>query len=195
MVDTASNKVRSAIGSTDGDQFANLPARSREIADLLRLNRDEAGHLDKKLPAELIAMVAKAIDMLKMPAHQTNAERFLASEILEEADPADVLLAILRQSFRVNDDFQRRWLTNHLSHLIEIDPSGIARALLFEAAGSEVPALAQLVDEVSLQVANQEDLARLALDPYCSPAVRISATGKLLQKADLQGTDALLDLI
>jgi len=191
-----SSKTRGAeLRSADNSLLSNLALRSREIAELLRLNRDEAGYLDKKLAPELIAMVAKAVDMLKSPATQTDAERFLAADILEEASPVEVLIAILRQSFRVTDDLQRRWLTNYLSRLVELDQTEIARQVLLEAAGSEIPALAQLVDEASLQVATQDDLARLALDPYCSPPVRINAAGKLLQKGDLQGTDAALDLI
>lgn len=184
-----------AVNSTESVRFSHLGSRSQHIAETLRLNRDEAGYLDKKLPAELVAMVAQAIDALKSPSTRVDAERFLGAEILDEASPADVLIAILRQSFRVGDDSQSKWLANHLSRLVELDETGIGRQALLEAAGSEIPALSRLVDEVSLQVATDDDLARLALDFYCSPTVRISAAGKLLQRADLQGIEAALDLI
>ena len=81
---TSPKPQTTARKSTDPALFENLAARSREIADILRLNRDEAGHLDKKLRPELVAMIAKAIDALKSPATQTDAERFLAAEILED---------------------------------------------------------------------------------------------------------------
>src|SRR5574341_190071 len=143
MALSAKNQI--SVASDTPALLANLASRSRQIADILRLNRDEAGYLDKKLPPELVAMVARAVDALKSPETRVDAERFLGAEILDEALPADVLIAILRQSFRIADDSQRRWLTSQLSHLVELDESGIARQVLLEAAGSEIPAILTLV--------------------------------------------------
>src|SRR5574340_336323 len=96
----------SATTTTDPALFSNLAARSREIAETLRLNRDEAGQFDRKLPPGLVAMIAQAVDALKDPSTRVDAERFLGAEILEEVSPVDVMIAILRRSEEHTSELQ-----------------------------------------------------------------------------------------
>ncbi|NDJ52511.1 MAG: hypothetical protein GYB68_05410 [Chloroflexi bacterium] len=184
-----------AINATETTYLDNLTENSRLLANLLQLNRDEAGQMDRKLPPDLLASIAQSIEALKDPAMRDDAERFLVAEVLDIAPAADVVIAILRQNFRIDDERIAKWLEDQLANLVEKDETGVAREALVEVAGSEVASLAQLVDRVSLKVADESDLGRLAHDIYCSAPVRIRAAVQLMRKQNMEGVDAAMDLI
>jgi len=157
--------------------FTGLHENAGLIAETLRLGRDEAGVLDKKLAPELLSGVGKIIELLHDPEYRDEAEQ----ELARQNDP-DVAIVILRQAFKIRTDRVKDVLARKLIELCLADETGVAQEAIREATGSQLQRLSQLADEVFLKVGSQAELQQVAADPRRTMAVRIRACHRLIDR-------------
>jgi len=157
--------------------FAKLTENAGLITETLRLGRDEAGVLDKKLDPDLMGVVGEIVEKLHGTEYRGEAERELAMR-----NNPDVAIAILRQSFRIRSSRVNGLLVTKLTDLCQIDETGVAREAIREATGSELQRLSQLADEVFLNVGTEAELQQVAADSHRTLNVRIRACHLLIER-------------
>lgn len=157
--------------------FDQLIGKAATITEVMQIGRDEAGQLDKKLDPVILSKTGKIIDYLHNPQNEVEAEQELAS--LTEPD---VVIAILRQSFRVRTKRVNDILIRKITDICRIDKTGIAKDAIREATGSELRRLSQLADEIFLNLGDAAELSQISTDPDRTLSVRIRACTVLLER-------------
>lgn len=170
-------KKTHSLTFVEDSYFTELHENAGLIAETLRLGRDEAGVLDKKLAPALLDWVGKIIECLHDPERRDEAER----ELAQQNDP-DAAIVILRQAFKIRSTPVEDLLARKLTELCQANEAGVAREATREATGSQLQRLSQLADEVFLKVGTKAELQQVAADSRRTLHVRIRACHRLIER-------------